>query len=140
MKEVMGKPFPEITDMTRPFWEGAAAGRLMMQCCGQCGTVNFHPKPWCIECGSRDLTWRQMKNQGTVYSYTVSHSVAMNLPGWQGELPVFMALVDVDEGARMYAQVTGVSEDTMTVGMRVEAWFEPIGEGAGIPKFRPLSA
>lgn len=138
MKEMLGKPFPEITDLTRPFWEGAAQGRLMMQRCEACGTVNFHPKPWCVECGSRKLSWQQVKNQGTVYSYTVSHSVAMNLPGW--ELPVILALVDVDDAARMYAQVVGVGEDGIRVGMRVEAVFEPIGAGAGIPKFRPLSA
>ena len=30
-------------------------------CCSarDCATFNFHPKPWCIECGNRDLPWTE---------------------------------------------------------------------------------
>lgn len=128
---------PVITDMTRPFWTEAKKGRLVMQKCAACGTVNFHPKPWCIECGSRDLPWTEMKGEGTVYSFTISRSVAMNYPGWESQLPVIMCLIDVDDGARMYAQVTHAKPEDMHVGMRVKAYFEPISEEAGIPKFKP---
>jgi uncharacterized protein len=131
------KPLPDITDMTRPFWTAAKNGRLVLQKCGRCGTFNFHPKPWCIECGSRDLPWTEVEPLGTVYSYTVSRSVAMNYKGWEAELPVLMCLIDLDVGARMYAQVTQCTPEDLRIGMRVEAWFEPISEEAGIPKFRP---
>lgn len=137
MSELPPKPLPAICDLTRPFWSGARQGRLLMQKCAQCGTVNFHPKPWCIDCGSRELDWTEMKQTGTVYSYTVSHAVAMNYFGWKEELPVILGLIDIDGGARMYAQITDVRPEEVTVGMRVEAHFEPIGDEAGIPKFRP---
>lgn len=128
---------PVITDMTRPFWTEAKNGRLVMQKCAKCGTVNFHPKPWCIECGSRDLPWTEMKEEGTVYSFTISRSVAMNYPGWESQLPVILCLIDIDDGARMYAQVTHVKPEDMHVGMRVKVYFEQISEEAGIPKFKP---
>lgn len=131
------KPLPDITDLTRPFWTAAREGRLVMQKCPRCATVNFHPKPWCVECGERDLKWTEMKPEGEVYSYTVSRTVAMNYLGWEEELPVLMCLIDIDGGARMYAQVTDVSPDDIHVGMRVRAYFEPISEEAGIPKFKP---
>jgi len=137
---IEGKPFPTITDQTRPFWSGAAAGRLMMQKCSACGTVNFYPKPWCIECGSRSLAWVEVRPSGTVYSHTVAYSVAMNYPAWQAELPLVMCLIDLDDGARMYAQLTDCSPDDVRIGMRVDAYFASIGEGAGIPKFRPAKA
>lgn len=137
MESIAAKPLPDITDLTRPFWTAAREGRLVMQKCASCGTVNFHPKPWCIECGDRGLEWTEMQTGGTVYSYTVSHSVAMNHLGWQAELPVIMCLIDIDGGARMYAQVTDVAAEDMQIGMRVKAYFEPISEEAGIPKFRP---
>lgn len=136
MNTLPDKPQPTITDLTRPFWTAAREGRLVMQKCSRCGTVNFHPKPWCIECGCRDIPWTEMKRTGTVYSYTVSTTVAMNFQGWERELPIVLALVDIDDGARMYAQVTGIDQDDIAVGMRVEAYFEPIGDDAGIPKFR----
>lgn len=132
------KPLPVITDQTRPFWAAAKQGRLVLQKCADCGTFNFHPKPWCIECGSRRLEWTEAKPHGTVYSYTVSYSVAMNYPGWAGDLPLILCLVDLDDGARMYAQVTGCKPEDIRVGMRVEVHFEQISPEAGIPKFRPV--
>lgn len=131
------KPLPVITEMTRPFWTGAKNGKFFLQKCGQCATFNFHPKPWCIECGSRDLVWTDAKPEGTVYSYTISRTVAMNYPGWEKDLPVLMCLIDLDDGARMYAQVTDCSPEAIHIGMRVTVHFEDIGKEAGIPKFRP---
>lgn len=132
------KPLPAMTEQTRPFWTGARSGQLMLQKCGNCATFNFFPKPWCIECGSRDLAWTQAKPYGTVYSYTISRTVVMNSPVWQAELPVVMCLIDLDDGARMYAQVTGCAPEAMHIGMRVQAYFEAIDDEAGIPKFRPI--
>lgn len=132
------KPLPVITDQTRPFWTAAKERRFVMQRCDGCGTFNFHPKPWCIECGSRALRWTDARPHGSVYSYTVSYTVAMNYQGWEADLPIVLCLVDTDDGARMYAQLTGCNPADVHIGMRVEVHFEDISEQAGIPKFRPL--
>ena len=131
------KPLPDITDMTRPFWTAAKNGKLVLQKCQRCATFNFHPKPWCIECGSRELVWTDARPFGVVYSCTVSRTVAMNHKGWEPELPLLMCLIDLDDGARMYGQVTHCSAEELRIGLRVEAYFEPISDEAGIPKFRP---
>ena len=133
-----GKPLPQITDLTRPFWTAAKQGKLVLQKCGKCSTFNFFPKPWCIECGSRDLNWTDAKTSGTVYSFTISRSVAMNFPGWEAELPILMCLIDLDDGVCLYGQVKGCKPEDMKIGMRVEAFFEDISDEAGIPKFRPV--
>jgi uncharacterized protein len=140
MTDFSAKPLPEIVDLTRPFWTAAKEGRFVMQKCSKCGTVNFHPKPWCIECGCRDLPWTEMKSEGTVYSYTISRMVAMNYKGWEAELPVLFCLIDIDDGARMYAQVTDCTPEDIHIGMRVSVYLEDISEEAGIPKFRPIPA
>lgn len=132
------KPLPVITELTRPFWTAAKQGRLVLQKCQKCGVFNFHPKAWCVDCGSRDLVWTDAQPTGTVYSHTISRSVAMNYPGWQAELPVLMCLIDLDDGARMYAQVTHCAPEALHIGMRVQVHFEAISDEAGIPKFRPL--
>jgi len=133
---IQGKPLPEITDLTRPFWTAAKNGKLVLQKCSRCETVNFPPKPWCIECGSRDLDWTEAKPTGTIYSHTLSYSVAMNYPDWKSELPIIMCIIELDDGPRMYGQVTDCSPEKIEIGMRVEAYFEDISEDAGIPKFR----
>lgn len=134
-----GKPLPTLTDLTRPFWAAAHAGRFVLQKCQRCATFNFHPKPWCVECGSRDLAWTDAQPHGTVYAHTISRSVAMNLPGWVAELPLLMALVDLDDGPRMYAQIVACAPEQLHIGMRVQVLCEPISDEAGIPKFRPLA-
>lgn len=132
----LNKPLPAITDQTRPFWAAAKQGRFVLQKCRRCATFNFQPKPWCIECGCRELDWTEARPTGTVYSYTVSRSVAMNYPGWTDDLPIILGLIDTDDGARMYAQVTGCEPHGVHIGMRVEAYFVDISDEAGIPKFR----
>lgn len=134
--KISGKPLPQITDLTRPFWSAAKNGKLVLQKCGKCSTFNFFPKPWCIECGSRDLAWTAAKPFGTVYSFTISNSVSMNYPAWEADLPILMCLIDLDDGVRMYGQVTGCSPEQLKIGMRVEVYFEDISDEAGIPKFR----
>src|SRR5690606_32784615 len=71
-QSAQGKPLPEITDLTRPFWAAARDSKLVMQKCAGCGTMNFHPKPWCIECGDRRLEWTEVRQTGTVYSHTTA--------------------------------------------------------------------
>ena len=131
------KPLPTITDQTRPFWTAAKNGSLVLQKCQRCATFNFHPKPWCIECGSRDLQWTPAQPFVTVYSCTVSRSIAMNLAGWKDEIPLILCLIDLDDGARLYAQLTRCDPESVQVGMRVAVHFESISEEAGIPKFHP---
>ena len=132
-----GKPLPGITDQTRPFWTAAKNRKLVMQKCGRCGTLNFFPKPWCIECGSRKLEWVEVSGRGTVYSYTLAYKVMMNFPGWKGDLPLMMCIIDLDEGARMYGQVIDCKPEAVRIGMQVAVCFEDIGPEAAIPKFRP---
>jgi uncharacterized OB-fold protein len=135
---VSGKPLPQITDLTRPFWSAAKQRKLVLQKCRQCGTFQFFPKPWCIECGCRDMPWTEARPHGTVYTFTISRSVVMNYRGWEKDLPVLMCLIDLDEGTRLYAQVVDCRPEDIHIGMRVQVCFEDISEDAGIPKFRPL--
>lgn len=137
MIDVNSKPLPDLPSTTRPFWTNAKRGRFVLQRCARCATFQFHPKPWCIECGSRELQWTEAKTSGTVYSYTVSRTVAMNYPGWEGDLPILMCLINLDDGGRMYGQVTDCSPEAIYIGMRVTVHFEDISKEAGIPKFRP---
>jgi uncharacterized protein len=132
-----GKPLPEISDLTRPFWTAAKNRKLVMQKCNHCETLNFYPKPWCIECGDRGLEWVEVKPQGTVYSHTVANIVMMNFPAWKDDLPLVLCIIDLDDGPRMYGQVTGCPPEKVHIGMRVKAYFEDISEDAAVPKFCP---
>jgi len=51
---------------------------------------------------------------------------------------VLMCLIDLDDGARMYGQVTDCRPEDIKIGMRVQACFEDISDEASIPRFRPV--
>ena len=62
----------------------------------------------------------------------------MKYPGWKDELPVILELVDVGDGARMYAQIKGVAPENTKIGMCVKAIFEDKSDEYGTPEFQPL--
>lgn len=139
MKPHINKPIPDINNLTEPFWEAAKEGKFVIQKCQSCGTHNFLPKPWCIECGSRSLNWVEADGKGKIYSFTVSRTVAMNYPVWEKELPVVLALVDLLEGVRLYAQITNCKPEDVHIGMPVKVWIDKLADDFSIPKFKPVS-
>ena len=64
---------PLVTDLTRPFWEAAAEGRLVVQRCGECGYWNHPPRDECDACRSGALAFAPVSGRGTVWSYSVMH-------------------------------------------------------------------
>lgn len=99
------------------FFEGTAARELRIQKCNACGVLRHPPGPACPECGAFDRGHVVAAGEGTVFSYLVHH--APQVPG--KELPLVIALVDLDEGVRMVAEVTGPVEigDRLQVGWNV---------------------
>ncbi len=62
-------------------------------------------------------------------------------PGWSDETPYVTALVELEEGPRLYTNLVDVEPDPKVIhcDMPVEVVFEEISEEITLPKFRPLS-
>ncbi|HXG50634.1 MAG TPA: Zn-ribbon domain-containing OB-fold protein [candidate division Zixibacteria bacterium] len=135
------KPLPEMTPVNRPFWEGARAGRLVMQKCRDCGSWVFCPRPLCVECHSERLEWVPLSGRGKVFSFTVIREVVGRaLRGFAPDIPYVTAWIDLEEGPRFCSNIVGCPIDKVTIGMGVEVVFEDTGEGVVLPKFRPGQA
>lgn len=120
---------PMINRDTEFFWEGTAAGELRIQKCNACGELRHPPGPVCPKCHAMDRGYVVASGRGTVHSFLVHHAPV--IPGKQ--LPLTLALVDLDEGARMIGEVSGEAE----IGDAVEVWFDPIDEDVTLAKWRP---
>ena len=48
-----------------------------------------------------------------------------------------VAMVELDEGPRLMSNVTDCAVEDVTVGMTVQAHFEPLDDAVGLPLFRP---
>jgi uncharacterized OB-fold protein len=53
------------------------------------------------------------------------------------EVPYVVALIDLEEGARMASNIVGCAPGDVTAGMPVEVVFEKLTEEITLPKFRP---
>ncbi len=85
-------------------------------CCGRCGKVQFPPRQSCQACGSA-TTQHTLTGQGTVYSYSV---VRQAPDGFADQVPYTVALVALDEGPLVAAQLTDVDPQQLRIGLPVE--------------------
>lgn len=131
------RPVPLADSISGPYWEAAARGELVYQECPACGHRQLYPRAMCTECAAAP-EWRTASGRGTVYTYTV---IRQNwAEPFRGMLPYVVAMIELDEGPRLMSNVTGCPPEEVTVGMAVEAWFEPVDEGVALPMFRPVGA
>jgi uncharacterized OB-fold protein len=124
---------PAVTEETVPFWEAAAAGRLVVERCTACGADSFPPRGTCRACRCRETTWAEVTGPGTVYSFTVNHQ--RWLPGL--EVPYAVVLVEfaAHPGVRVPGRLRGCAPDEAAIGMAVDVGFAPGPEGVAVPSF-----
>ncbi len=128
------KPIPSPTAATKAFWSGCADRKLFFRKCTQC--AKFHaPTRYACSCGSTDLSWTEMSGSGTVFSYTIVHRAPD--PAFKNDLPYVIAIIEMDEGGRLMSNVIDCDPNSVVIGMSVQAVFEIVSEGIGVPKFRP---
>lgn len=134
------KPVPIADELTRPFWEAAREGRLMVQRCGACGYYNHPPRTFCDACLSRQLAYTPVSGRGTVYSFTVMHQ--RDVAGFEEDAPFINIVVELEEQPRllMVANLPGGEREKVRVGAPVEVYFENRGDGVVIPQFKLVRA
>jgi uncharacterized OB-fold protein len=128
------KPIPAITPNLAPFFEGAKHHQLVLQKCTACGTYRFPPRELCSSCLSNQSTWERVSGNGEVFSFTVMHQVYH--PGFAGEVPYAVVLVELAEGPRITSNLVGVPPHEIRIGMPVKAVFEDLSEEVTLPKFK----
>lgn len=125
---------PPASGDTDFFWAGTKAGELRIQRCGECGALRHPPGPACLRCGAlRNQGYQVVAGTGTVFSYVVHRHPPV--PG--KKLPIVVALVELTEGPRVMAEVTGTDPEKVHIGMPVRASFIRIDDDLVLPGWRP---
>jgi uncharacterized protein len=127
------RPRPSLTQDNSFFFEGAKAGKLLIQRCSECGTLRHPPRPACPNCRSFQWDAMQASGRGTIYSYVVNHHP--QVPSF--DYPLIVALVELEEGTRLVANVSHMTPETVAIGMPVIAEFESFDDELSLPVFRP---
>jgi len=121
-------PAPVPNPETKPFWEGADEGRLLLKRCRSCGDVHYYPRAYCPFCGSGETEWQPASGGGTIYSYSVMR---------RAEAPYAIAYVALDEGVTMMTNLVDCDLDAIRIGQRVRLVFKPTEGGPPVPTFTP---
>jgi uncharacterized protein len=127
---------PAADALTRPYWDAVATGEFRIQNCDTCGHWWHPPAPICPRCQATAVTWREASGLGTVHTFTVAHHPFH--PAVLGRTPYVIALIDLDEGPRVVANIRNCAPESVHIGQRVSVLFERIGEGVVLPQFQPV--
>lgn len=128
------KPLPVISPLERPFWEYAHRHELRIQKCTACGHYRYPASPVCADCDSDGYEWALMSGRGKILSWVVFHRCYF--PSFAGEMPYNVAMITLDEGPIMVANVLAPN-DSLRSNLAVEVVFEDATPEISIPKFRP---
>jgi uncharacterized protein len=126
---------PVPTEISAPFWEATREERLVLQWCIDCDQPIFFPRDRCPGCIGSALEWRPATGRGTVYAVTVEQRPEISSVA--SAEPFAVALVELEEGARMMTNVVGCPPADVTVGMAVTVTWEPLSDGRHLPLFEP---
>ncbi len=130
------KPIPPVHPWTRPFWQAAREGKLMIQQCQSCRRHIFYPRLNCPFCFSEQITWVESTGKGRIYSFSV---VQNNAPSaFIPDMPFIIAIVRLDEGVQMMTNIVGCDPSQAHCDMPVIVVFEKLNEEITLPKFKPL--
>lgn len=126
------KPAPVVSNMNREYFDGTAIGELRVRLCPSCGARFRFSHEWCPECWSLELGWEKVSGRGRVSHVSVVH----HAPSDGFATPYALALVDLEEGVRMMANVIGIAPDDVRIGDAVKVVFEQRGD-VQLPMFVP---
>ena len=108
-------------------------GKLMGSRCKGCGALNAPPRSLCWRCFGSDMEWAELKGTGKLGAFTVIYvaPTAMVQKGYGRNRPYVSAVVELDEGPRLAAQLVGVdaaAPEKIKLGLPVRAEFEDAGD------------
>ena len=125
-------PLPEITALSKPYWDALAEGRLVYQRC-DCGHRWLPPREQCPVCLSPEISWSQSTGRGKQLSWVVYRTAYH--PAFESRLPYVTAVVELDEGPRLITNIVTTDKALradMPVALKIEH-----EDGFALARFTP---
>jgi uncharacterized OB-fold protein len=129
------KPLPDPTPATQPFWDGLREHKLVLQRSKKTGKAIYYPRSVSPNGPKDTLDWVECTGRGTVYSFTIARRPTA--PQWTGDGDYAIAIVEIDEGARLTANIVNCPPEAVRIGMRVKAVFLDVTPEVTLLQFEP---
>lgn len=92
--------------------------RLLGNKCKDCGSEFFPPVYRCKDCKSENLVDKEMPRRGKIITYTHLYEP---LPGFEAQLPVTLAMIELENGVKVIGQIVDSPTDKISTGQAVRA-------------------
>lgn len=90
---------------------------LVGEVCEHCGSKIFPPRDVCPECAEEAKTPYQFSGKGEIYSFTTVYDAPH---GYEEQAPYTVAIVKLEEGPLVTAQITDTDNGKVEIGQKVE--------------------
>ncbi|MDO9072476.1 MAG: Zn-ribbon domain-containing OB-fold protein [Rubrivivax sp.] len=134
MTTMYDKPLPVVDPESAPYWSALKDKRLILKRCRDCGRHHFYPRALCPHCHSDALDWADARGTGSIYSFTIARRPAG--PAFKADAPYVVAVIDLDEGARMLTNIVIDDVEAVRIGQRVTVHFDAVTDDITLPKFK----
>jgi uncharacterized OB-fold protein len=94
--------------------------RLEAARCKGCQKVFFPPRLICNKCNGREFESFNMKRTGKVVTHTVIRTPS---DAFSGQAPFAVGIIEMDDGARLTAEIADVDFEEVKIGMPVQLEF-----------------
>jgi uncharacterized OB-fold protein len=118
---------PDTNPETKPFWEGAAAGKFLIRRCTACKKAHWYPRSLCPFCFA-ECEWVEGSGKGKIYTLSIMA---------RAEVPYAIAYVTLDEGPSMMTNIVDCDFAALKIGQAVKLKFVPSEGGPPMPMFTP---
>jgi uncharacterized OB-fold protein len=132
---VTERPLPEPTGLTAEWYEYCHRSELRFQRCTACGRWRHPPRFLCPRCGSPEWSWEQSSGRGALFTWTVAHQALH--PAFADEVPYAVAVVELEEGARVVSGLRDVAFTELRLDLPLEVAFKTLSETITVPVFTP---
>lgn len=121
-------------------FEDGTRGVFLGKRCRNCGEYLFGSPVFCLNCSSSELEPVEFGQQGILRTYTV---IYVPLPGWKGDVPYILGLVELQGGIEVLSEVIDCPREALEIGMDMELAFKVGGKDSEnneiiVYKWRPV--
>jgi len=115
-----------VSDIVRTWRHIPQRYNLIGSKCTNCNDLRFPPRVICPECRRKgNIENVQFKGKGKVHSYSIVHTPTDD---FKKIAPYAVAIVELDEGAKLTTQLVDCNVDDIEIGDPVEMVFRKIRE------------
>ncbi len=132
------------SDVARFWREIPQRYNLLANKCGKCGKTFFPPReacPYCRRQSMGQMKEEKLSGKGKILTYSIVHAGPQ---AFEEQVPYPVAIIKLDEGPKITAQIVDCKIDEVKIGMKVESTFRRIQEDGYTGaiyygyKFKPL--